>query len=72
MTIHFREGEDVISSDDSSDDFCADSDRQDMHSAFERPTNATVDFGRDPDTNYNQPTPVQLSSKRSISPEKIQ
>ena len=32
MTIHIRDGNDVISS-DSSSDFCADSDRQDMHSA---------------------------------------
>lgn len=31
MTIHIRDGNDVLSS-DSSSDFCADSERQDMHS----------------------------------------
>ena len=73
LTIHFRQGEDVLSSDDSSDDFCADSDRQDMHSAEIKPSNATVDFGRDPDTVYNQPSPLQLRTpQRTLSPEKIQ
>ena len=43
-----------------------------MYSVVDRPTNATCDWERDPDTIYNQPSPLSFQTpKRSLSPEKI-